>query len=323
MTDRAIVKDWPGDPVSTVATLLTVGGNTLAVATGQGARFASPAAGEYTVITLGTVDAYEVIKVDTRTADSMHISGRGIGGTVAQEWPVGTEIQTGPPALVFNLYLQAADMELHDANALGMAHGITFAQDVATFGDATLVTVGNLKARGGGAGAAVGQYLRASNTDGLAMWQDGEWTEVMTTATRSRSLTALADVTDLTTALLEFSMYKFEAWISFYTAATTTGIQLAMGYPGGVGSVPIHGKITVPLTATTEQIAYFKAVNAGLTTPSVSATGINNPFIAKIEGVIHTSAADALAVRFASEVAGSNVTIVKGSTLRVKYLGIA
>ncbi len=330
MTDARYFVNCIYDPTSTLAGALGAGTLTAPVAAGQGSRFGSnfPVRG-----VIFSVDAdgdptglFEIVEITARTTDSLTIT-RAQESTTAQVWASGDYIVAGVTAGIMQAILdglRAAETAMadHDANALGSFHGISWQQDLYTFPVASFVNLSALRVTG--VLPTAGQYLRADPAlDGQASWQDGDWSEYVTTVTRSRSLIALADVTDLIAPLLEFSIYEFEAWISFYTAATTTGIQLAMNHGSISGNFPIHGKITIPLTTTTEQIAYFKAIDSGVTTPSVPAAGAANVMLAKIEGVIHTAGSANLAVRWGSEVAGSNVFIGKGSTLRVKRVGPA
>lgn len=213
----------------------------------------------------------------------------------------------------------AAAAALDDHDSFGTRHGIDMQQDYYAFPAGSVIVLPNM-IMNGTPPASAGMFLRSIDTDGNMAWQDGEFSYAVKTATTSRSATSLADLPDLALTLEENTMYEFEAWINFYSALTTTGIQLAMQYSDINSAGKLHGKITIPLTDTTESIKYFNGANVGLTTASISAQGSANPFLAKIEGFCPAGAIGELKVRWASEVSGSNVTAVIGSFLRAKKL---
>lgn len=130
----------------------------------------------------------------------------------------------------------------------------------------------------------------------------------------SSSVTALGDVAGLTAAVAANTAYSFRAIVAFSTAATTTGIKLAVNGP--LTPALISYTVTIPSSATAVTINAVAAYDAGGASAAVAVANTN--YTAVIEGVIVTgTAAGTLAVRFASEVAASAVTVRRGSILAV------
>ena len=86
---------YANNAASTLATALTVGGLSFDVQPGDGALFPSPTAGDYFFMTLATSPVesnWEIVRIITRTGDTMTIDGAGRGeqGTTAQAWGIGS-----------------------------------------------------------------------------------------------------------------------------------------------------------------------------------------------------------------------------------------
>ena len=103
--------------------------------------------------------------------------------------------------------------------------------------------------------------------------------------------------------------YTFSYYILYQTAATTTGIGLAITGPAGTTTVSYDVQIPAAADATNALYsgwgtAYDDTVLS--TTSPVAAT----TYVARIFGVIHTGAtAGSLTPRFRTEVNNSNVTV--------------
>lgn len=81
----------------TLASELAVGGTSLALTTGQGARFPAPTGGDFFLATLigvtGTTEtAWEVVRCTARSTDTLTIT-RAQESTSAATWPAGTRIE--------------------------------------------------------------------------------------------------------------------------------------------------------------------------------------------------------------------------------------
>lgn len=83
---------FTNNATSKLSTLLTISGTTAVVETGAGAKFASPTGGDYQLATLDDGTNIEIVKIISRSTDSLTIV-RAQEGTSAREWPVGTPIE--------------------------------------------------------------------------------------------------------------------------------------------------------------------------------------------------------------------------------------
>jgi hypothetical protein len=129
------------------------------------------------------------------------------------------------------------------------------------------------------------------------------------------STTSLADVTGMVLTLAANTDYVIELIGSFQSAATTTGIGLALNVGGTV--TRIAGQVTHPVSATAQGACSQEANNAvtGATT-GVRATGVS----VALDGLwmVRMGATGGTAqLRCRSEIASSAVTIHAGTKLRV------
>ncbi len=89
---------WADHALSTLASGITAGDATLTVATGHGARFPSPGAGDYFIATLEEVDGSNVVvgrervRCTSRTGDVLTIT-RGQEDTTARAFPGGSRVE--------------------------------------------------------------------------------------------------------------------------------------------------------------------------------------------------------------------------------------
>lgn len=143
------------------------------------------------------------------------------------------------------------------------------------------------------------------------------------TATQQSTATALANITQLVEAMVANATYEVEAFVIFQSAATTTGLNLGFTSPAGSTNLL---EITVPVTTTAAATQLRKifpnageSVSGSVLGTGVTATASNHT--AHVMGFIHTGAtAGNFQLQFASEVAGSAVTLQIGSTLVMKRL---
>lgn len=80
---------------STIAIGLNPGDLSITVATGDGAKFPSPSAGQYFLVTIEVGASNEIIKITSRTGDVLTVdaAGRGLEGTTDSTWPLGSLIE--------------------------------------------------------------------------------------------------------------------------------------------------------------------------------------------------------------------------------------
>lgn len=125
----------------------------------------------------------------------------------------------------------------------------------------------------------------------------------------------LADISELAIPVMAGRVYEFE-FIFFYTAAaTTTGSRWTLNGPAAT-SLGYTSEYT--LTATTKTVNNAVAYGIPAASNATSLAGVN---IAVIRGYLVPSANGDLVPRFASEVAASAITVLKGS--KVIYREVA
>lgn len=124
----------------------------------------------------------------------------------------------------------------------------------------------------------------------------------------------IADVTGLSFAVTSGQRYWFRFTIPYTSAATTTGCRFTIDGPAFT-NLQYTSKYT--LTATTETTNYATAYNIPAASNASSLTTGN---IAIIEGMILPSANGTVIARFASEVASSAITAMRGAV--VQYLAV-
>jgi hypothetical protein len=137
------------------------------------------------------------------------------------------------------------------------------------------------------------------------------------TATQASSVTSMADVTSMVAALEADATYKLDAYVSFKSAATTTGA--AIGFSAPAGSNPML-QIDVPVNTSGSFVSrVFPNASAVLSGSAIGTgvTSITDVQTAKVVGLIKTTTAGNFSIQFASEVPGSAVTLQIGSTMTV------
>lgn len=179
-----------------------------------------------------------------------------------------------------------------------------------------------------GGASAIGVIIWSTTTASLLRWSGTAWVEVapvmylpnITTlvSTQASSVTAMANITALTAALVANATYEVHAFVTFKSAAITTGINL--GYVV-TGSTYVGLNITVPVASTgVGNVNKIFPNAAESTTGAVTGSGVTataSNHTCCIEGVIKTNAAGNLNLQFASEVGASAITLQIGSTLIV------
>ncbi len=130
----------------------------------------------------------------------------------------------------------------------------------------------------------------------------------------SNNTVALADITGLTFSVTANNVYSFKAIIQYQAGAVTTGS--AWGINGPAGTVALTTRSG--LTANTEDVRYQTAVNSNTpSTASPTTTALN---IATIEGIVRPTANGNYVLRFASEVAGSAITVQGNSIIEFQQI---
>lgn len=171
-----------------------------------------------------------------------------------------------------------------------------------------LVSGSNIKTVNGASLLGSGDLLVGSDITAAA---------VAMTATQANTTVAYVNVTQLVLPLAANSTYMIDCFLTFKSAATTTGI--GVGFVAPTGSIPML-EIVVPVVSTqTANALRITFPNAASTTSgSVLGTGVTaiaSNHTAKVSGLITTTSAGNIQIQFRSEVATSAVTLQIGSTL--------
>lgn len=122
----------------------------------------------------------------------------------------------------------------------------------------------------------------------------------------------IADVTGLSASVVA-GTYWFRAAVPFTAAAGTTGSRWSVNGPA---TTLLRFKVTTPTSATAESITHATAYDE----PAACTTDSPTSGLAEIQGVATFSGSGTLAVRFASEVAGSAIVAKAGATLHWQRL---
>lgn len=137
----------------------------------------------------------------------------------------------------------------------------------------------------------------------------GAMTIRRTSAGQSNSTITLADVTGLSFELAPNSHYRFRFVGGYTSAVGTTGLSLAVNGPAS----PLWMSFAAQIAMTGATAAF--GVGTAYNTPSTAPTGGGaTPLPFTLEGTISTGdTGGTLSLRFASEVGGSTVTILRGT----------
>ena len=222
-------------------------------------------------------------------------------------------ITIGTTAIVFQQF--AAPITYTAGTGLNESPSFTFnianTGTAGTYGSASQIPVFTTNAQG--------QVTSVTNTP-IAVFTP---TIDRLTSTQQSTTTALADVTQLVEALVANATYRVDCFVTFQSAATTTGLNLGFTSPTGcVCSVEVVVPITNTAAATQLRKIFPNAADTN--TGNVLGTGvtaINTNQTAKISGIITNGAnAGNFQVRFATEVAASAVTLQTSSVMVLERL---
>lgn len=124
---------------------------------------------------------------------------------------------------------------------------------------------------------------------------------------------SIADVTGLSFPVIAGETYRFEFFIDYTAAATTTGSRWTINGPA-FSRLAYRSQYSL----TTASGTFNTAVAYDQPAASNASSAVTTGNIAKIEGLITPSADGNVIARFASEIAASAITAKRGSVVRWK-----
>lgn len=174
-------------------------------------------------------------------------------------------------------------------------------------------------------GAASGQILTWNGTAwapaNAATATPVAFQSAVMTATQSSSATALASVTQLSLPMVANGVYRIDCFVTFQSAATTTGLNVGLATPTGCRNMV---EIVVPITsiaASTQLRTIYPNAAVANNSGNVLGTGVTataSNHTARISGLIRNGAtAGNCQIQFATEVAASAITLQIGSELQL------
>ncbi len=220
-----------------------------------------------------------------------------------------------------------ATVNSSDATLLSRANhtGTQTASTISDFSEAVDDRVGSLLVAGSNVTLT---YNDAANTLTIASTGGGggslTFVDAALTSTQVFSTTTFANVTQLVAAMDANSTYLLDCFVTFQSAATTTGLGLGYTSPA---DCRVMAEIVVPITSTaaaSQLRTIFPNAAVAANTGTVLGTGvtaINSNHTARISGIIRTGAtAGNFQVQARSEVNASNITLQIGSRLSLVKL---
>ncbi|MEN3046407.1 MAG: hypothetical protein ABDH49_05445, partial [Candidatus Hydrothermales bacterium] len=157
-------------------------------------------------------------------------------------------------------------------------------------------------------------YVLVSDNQGKGGWRDPVYTTFKVakkTSDQSTTSTALTDVTELSFNVEAGKFYFYEFYLVVSSAAAGNGIGLAVSYPTATVSA-YQARIPRAADGTdSEYVGYGTFSDDIVLSAGVPAANVD--YIAFVQGIIIPSTSGTLQLRFASETAGTAVTIKRGS----------
>jgi hypothetical protein len=171
-----------------------------------------------------------------------------------------------------------------------------------------------------------GLYVYDTTDNGLWYYDGANWVaycgwqKLTTTSTlTSTSNTTLTNITQLTANVVNGKTYKFEYYILFQSALTTTGVVLSMGNATATGTVTAI--VDIPVAADGTAGAFQGQITSfGDTVIGTGVQANNTNYLARIIGVFTCTTSGTIYPQFRSEIGLSQVTISVGSRGFVKEI---
>jgi hypothetical protein len=172
-----------------------------------------------------------------------------------------------------------------------------------------------------GSAGTSGQTYRSGGSAAAPSWSNIGTSQVVSlTSTQQSTSTALANVTQLVATLEANATYTVDCFVTFQSAATTTGLNLGFTSPTGCNPMV---EVVVPIVSTAAASALrIIFPNAAATTSGnvlgTGVTAINSNHTARLSGIIKNGGTSGnFQIQFATEVNASAVTLQIGSTMQL------
>jgi hypothetical protein len=225
-------------------------------------------------------------------------------GTTGTDLSSTVATSTATPVITLNIPTASA------AN-----RGVLSSADWSTFNgkQAALVSATNIKTINGTTILGSGDLTVSGTVTGF-------WAATVDklTSTQASSVLALANVTQLVEAIVANGVYRVDCFVTFQSAATTTGLNLGFTSPAG-SACQLEVVVPITSTAAATQLRTTFPNAAATVTGNVLGTGVtatNSNHTARISGIVTCGATPGnFQVQFASEVNASAVTLQIGSSL--------
>ena len=225
-------------------------------------------------------------------------------GTTGTDLSSSVATSTATPVITLNVPTASA------AN-----RGVLSSADWSTFNgkQAALVSATNIKTINGTTILGSGDLTVSGTVTGF-------WAATVDklTSTQQSTVTALGPVTQLVEAMVAGGVYRVDCFVTFRSAATTTGLNLGFTTPAG-SECQLEVVVPITSTAAASQLRTIFPNAAATVTGNVLGTGVtatNSNHTARISGIVTCGATPGnFQVQFASEVNASAVTLQIGSSL--------
>lgn len=247
------------------------------------------------------------VNLGTVNARSVRVGNTSATTTVAVLAGAGTSVFTlQGPSLTY-LQLDTTNNRIYVGSSSGDTTGV-------------LLVLGNKTTTGDPAAGTTGAMYYNTADGEYRAYQSTGWSTIQpiryayTSSDISKTTTTYTDVTGLTFAVAANKDYEIKCSIIYRSALTTTGIGIALNGPAS--PTLVAGQFTSNSTATAFNGRSFNAYNGtgkttGVQVANTDTYGLFNAYFR------NGATAGTLALRYASEIGGSSVTIRTGSYCRL------